>query len=78
MSTLDPIARHDFMATVMTAAAEDGVSVLLSSPVPAQQSLGLDEKTLPTDFGDQPGQGQKNGPTRGFGGLAGRFGDAGP
>jgi ABC-2 type transport system ATP-binding protein len=33
MATLDPIARHDFMATVMTAAAEDGVSVLLSSHV---------------------------------------------
>jgi ABC-2 type transport system ATP-binding protein len=33
MAMLDPIARHDFMATVMTAAAEDGVSVLLSSHV---------------------------------------------
>ncbi len=30
---LDPIARHDFMATVLTAAAADGVSVLLSSHV---------------------------------------------
>jgi ABC-2 type transport system ATP-binding protein len=28
---LDPIARHDFMATVMTAMADDGVSVVLSS-----------------------------------------------
>jgi ABC-2 type transport system ATP-binding protein len=28
---LDPLARHDFMATVMTAMADDGVSVLLSS-----------------------------------------------
>ena len=28
---LDPIARHDFMATVLTAVADDGVSVLLSS-----------------------------------------------
>jgi ABC-2 type transport system ATP-binding protein len=28
---LDPIARHDFMATVMTAMSEDGLSVLLSS-----------------------------------------------
>ena len=28
---LDPLARHDFMATVMTAMAEDGLSVLLSS-----------------------------------------------
>ncbi|MGH2717943.1 MAG: ATP-binding cassette domain-containing protein, partial [Actinomycetota bacterium] len=33
MATLDPIARHDFMATVLAAAAEDGVSVLLSSHV---------------------------------------------
>jgi ABC-2 type transport system ATP-binding protein len=31
MATLDPLARHDFMATVMTAVADDGVSVLLSS-----------------------------------------------
>ena len=30
---LDPIARHDFMATVQAAAAADGVSVLLSSHV---------------------------------------------
>jgi ABC-2 type transport system ATP-binding protein len=28
---LDPLARHDFMATVMTAMAEDGLSVILSS-----------------------------------------------
>ena len=27
MAMLDPIARHDFMATVLTAAADDGVSV---------------------------------------------------
>ena len=31
VAMLDPIARHDFMATVLTAAADDGVSVLLSS-----------------------------------------------
>jgi ABC-2 type transport system ATP-binding protein len=30
---LDPIARHDFMATVMAAMVEDGVSILLSSHV---------------------------------------------
>ena len=30
---LDPVARHDFMATVLTAMADDGVSVLLSSHV---------------------------------------------
>ena len=33
VAMLDPIARHDFMATVMTATAADGVSVLLSSHV---------------------------------------------
>jgi ABC-2 type transport system ATP-binding protein len=36
MAMLDPIARHDFMATVMRAAAEDGVSVVLSSHVLAE------------------------------------------
>lgn len=35
MAMLDPLARHDFMATVMTAAA-DGVSVVLSSHVLAE------------------------------------------
>jgi ABC-2 type transport system ATP-binding protein len=33
MATLDPIARHDFMASVMAAAAANGVSVVLSSHV---------------------------------------------
>ena len=33
VAMLDPIARHDFMATVLVAAADDGVSVLLSSHV---------------------------------------------
>jgi ABC-2 type transport system ATP-binding protein len=33
VAMLDPIARHDFMATVLLAAADDGVSVLLSSHV---------------------------------------------
>ena len=33
VSMLDPIARHDFMANVMIAAAADGVSVVLSSHV---------------------------------------------
>jgi ABC-2 type transport system ATP-binding protein len=36
MAMLDPVARNDFMATVMTAAAEDGVSVVLSSHVLAE------------------------------------------
>ena len=33
VAMLDPIARHDFMATVLSAASADGVSVLLSSHV---------------------------------------------
>ncbi|MGH2833581.1 MAG: ABC transporter ATP-binding protein [Solirubrobacteraceae bacterium] len=36
MAMLDPLARHDFMATVMTAVAEHGVSVVLSSHVLAE------------------------------------------
>ena len=36
MAMLDPLARHDFMAAVLTAAADDGVSVLLSSHVLAE------------------------------------------
>ncbi len=36
VAMLDPIARHDFMATVLTAAADDGLSVLLSSHVLAE------------------------------------------
>jgi ABC-2 type transport system ATP-binding protein len=38
MAMLDPLARHDFMATVMTAVADDGVSVVLSSHVLASSS----------------------------------------
>ncbi len=36
VAMLDPIARHDFMAAVLTAAVDDGVSVLLSSHVLAE------------------------------------------
>ena len=36
VAMLDPIARHDFMATVMAAVADDGMSVLLSSHVLAE------------------------------------------
>jgi ABC-2 type transport system ATP-binding protein len=36
LAMLDPIARHDFMATVMTAVADEGVSVVLSSHVLAE------------------------------------------
>jgi ABC-2 type transport system ATP-binding protein len=33
VAMLDPVARHDFMAIVLTAAADDGMSVVLSSHV---------------------------------------------
>src|ERR1700685_2611929 len=36
LAALDPIARQDFLAAVMTAMADDGVSVLLSSPQVAE------------------------------------------
>ncbi len=36
VAMLDPLARHDFMATVLTAMADDGVSVVLSSHVLAE------------------------------------------
>jgi ABC-2 type transport system ATP-binding protein len=36
VAMLDPVARHDFMATVLTATAADGISVLLSSHVLAE------------------------------------------
>ena len=36
VAMLDPVARHDFMATVLAALADDGVSVVLSSHVLAE------------------------------------------
>src|SRR5438477_3370103 len=36
VAMLDPVARRDFMATVLTAAATDGVAVVLSSHVLAE------------------------------------------
>src|SRR6516165_4527392 len=36
VAMLDPIARHDFMASVLTAMTDDGVSVVLSSHVLAE------------------------------------------
>jgi ABC-2 type transport system ATP-binding protein len=43
MASLDPLARHDFMATVMTAMADDGVSVVLSSHVLTELERVADE-----------------------------------
>jgi ABC-2 type transport system ATP-binding protein len=45
-ASLDPLARHDFMATVMTAMAEDGVTVLLSSHVLAELERVTDHLVL--------------------------------
>jgi ABC-2 type transport system ATP-binding protein len=36
VAMLDPVARHDFMATVLAAAADEGVSVLLASHLLAE------------------------------------------
>ncbi|WP_406196680.1 ABC transporter ATP-binding protein [Kitasatospora sp. NBC_01560] len=36
LAALDPLARHDFMAALLTAVAEDGVSVLFSSHAVAE------------------------------------------
>jgi ABC-2 type transport system ATP-binding protein len=46
VAMLDPVARHDFMATVLSAAAEDGVSVLLSSHVLAELERVADHLIL--------------------------------
>jgi ABC-2 type transport system ATP-binding protein len=46
VAMLDPIARHDFMATVLAAAAADGVSVLLSSHVLAELERVADHLIL--------------------------------
>jgi ABC-2 type transport system ATP-binding protein len=43
---LDPVARHDFMATVLAAAAEGDVSVLLSSHVLAELERVVDYLVL--------------------------------
>jgi ABC-2 type transport system ATP-binding protein len=45
---LDPIARHDFMATVLSAMTEDGLSVLLSSHVLAELERVADYLVLIT------------------------------
>jgi len=46
MAMLDPLARHDFMATVMAAVAEDGVSVVLSSHLLAELERVVDYLVL--------------------------------
>jgi ABC-2 type transport system ATP-binding protein len=49
MAMLDPLARHDFMATVMTAMADEGVSVVLSSHVLAELERVADYLVLVSD-----------------------------
>jgi len=53
MAMLDPLARHDFMATVMTAVADDGVSVVLSSHVLAELERVADYLVLISHGGVQ-------------------------
>jgi ABC-2 type transport system ATP-binding protein len=48
-ASLDPLARHDFMATVMTAMVEDGLSVILSSHVLAELERVADFLILISD-----------------------------
>jgi ABC-2 type transport system ATP-binding protein len=43
---LDPLARHDFMASVMTAMADDGISVVLSSHLLAELERVADHLVL--------------------------------
>ena len=57
MAMLDPIARHDFMATVLTAVVDDGVSVLLSSHVLAELERVADYLVL-LSRGQRPGGGR--------------------
>jgi ABC-2 type transport system ATP-binding protein len=45
-AALDPLARHDFMATVMAAMADEGVSVLLSSHLLAELERVTDHLVL--------------------------------
>ena len=58
MAMLDPLARHDFMATVMTAMADDGVSVLLSSHVLAELERVADYLIV---LSQRPGAGSRRG-----------------
>jgi ABC-2 type transport system ATP-binding protein len=45
-ASLDPLARHDFMATVMAAMADDGLSVVLSSHLLAELERVADHLVL--------------------------------
>ena len=49
VAMLDPIARHDFMAAVLASAADEGVSVLLSSHVLAELERVADYLILMSD-----------------------------
>jgi ABC-2 type transport system ATP-binding protein len=48
-ASLDPLARHDFMATVMAAMADDGVSVVLSSHLLSELERVADHLVLLCD-----------------------------
>jgi ABC-2 type transport system ATP-binding protein len=50
MAMLDPLARHNFMAAVMIAVADDGVSVILSSHLLAELERVADYLVLLTGY----------------------------
>jgi len=49
LSSLDPLARHEFMAGLMAAVAEDGISILFSSHVVAELERVADYLVLLAD-----------------------------
>jgi ABC-2 type transport system ATP-binding protein len=49
VARLDPLARHEFMATLMVAVAEDGISVLLSSHVVSELQRVCDHLVVLSD-----------------------------
>ena len=82
LSSLDPLARQDFLATVMTAMTDDGVSVVLSSHALAELErvadylvvLGGGELRLAGSVDDLLGEHQVlTGPVADAGRLAGQF-----
>ncbi len=49
LARLDPLARHEFMATVLAAVAEEGLSVIMSSHVVAELERVADYLVIMTD-----------------------------
>ena len=62
MASLDPLARIDFMATVMAAVADDGVSVVLSSHILAELERVCDYLVLLSRWSRPGGRGSRRSP----------------